>query len=55
MSDVDIALTVLENELAEYKRTCRTVHLSQAARALDELRRLTGSRRVTTIRGATIH
>ena len=55
MSYVDIALTFLENELAEYKRTCRTVHLSQAARALDELRRLTGGRRVAAIRGATLH
>jgi hypothetical protein len=49
MSEIDHALTLVEIELATYRRTCRVMHLELALRALEEVRRLSrGHRRKPT-------
>lgn len=46
MSEIDHALTLVEIELAAYRRTCRGVHLQHAIRALEEVRRLSRGHRL---------
>ena len=44
MSEIDHVLTLVEAELAAYRRTCRAVHLEHAMQALNEVRRLSRGR-----------